>query len=266
MNIGFIGCGKMSSALVRGILKKGVSQAGNVWLSDYVAVAAQTLGEETGAHVGRDNAEVVGACEVLLLCVKPNDAVAALEALRPVLAGKLVVSIVAGLTLTTLEAAAGPGARVIRVMPNTPALVHLAASAYALGSQATGDDGLFVEQLFGAVGFVGCVKEPLLDAVTGLSGSGPAYVYLMIEALSDGGVLMGLPRDLSLKLAAQTLLGAAEMVLETGTHPAVLREAVTSPGGTTIAGLEVMEAAAIRSGLIGAVRAATERARELGKA
>ena len=121
----------MSSALVRGILKKGVSQPGNVWLSDYVAVAAQTLGDETGAHVGRDNAEVVGACEVLLLCVKPNDAVAALEALRPVLAGKLVVSIVAGLTLSTLEAAAGPGARVIRVMPNTPALVHLAASAYA---------------------------------------------------------------------------------------------------------------------------------------
>jgi len=123
-----------------------------------------------------------------------------------------------------------------------------------------------VEQLFGSVGFVGRVKEPLLDAVTGLSGSGPAYAYLMIEALSDGGVLMGLPRELSLRLAAQTLAGAAEMVLQTGAHPAVLRDAVTSPGGTTMAGLEVMEAAGIRSGLIGAVRAATERATELGKA
>ncbi|MEI6714972.1 MAG: pyrroline-5-carboxylate reductase [Verrucomicrobiota bacterium] len=266
MNIGFIGCGKMSSALVRGILKNGVSQPDKVWLSDHVEVAALSLGRETGSHVVKTNGEVVRACDVVLLCVKPGDAVAALEGVRSELAGKLVISIVAGLTIATLEGAAGREAKVIRVMPNTPALVHNGASAYALGTLATPGDGLFVEQLFGSVGFVGRVKEPLLDAVTGLSGSGPAYAYLMIEALSDGGVLMGLPRELSLRLAAQTLAGAAEMVLQTGAHPAVLRDAVTSPGGTTMAGLEVMEAAGIRSGLIGAVRAATERATELGKA
>jgi pyrroline-5-carboxylate reductase len=265
MKIGFIGCGKMSSALVSGILQKGVAQPQNVWLSDYVDAAAQSLARETGANVVRTNRELVEAVDVILLCVKPGDALAALEGVRAELVGKLVISIVAGLKLSTLETAVGSGGRVVRVMPNTPALIQKAASAYALGSLATQADGAFVEQLFGAVGFVGCVKEPLLDAVTGLSGSGPAYAYLMIEALSDGGVLMGLPRELSLKLAAQTLAGAAEMVLQTGAHPAALKDAVTSPGGTTIAGLEVLEDAAIRSGLIGAVRAATERATELGK-
>lgn len=255
----------MSSALVRGILKNGIRQPAQVWLSDSVKVAAQALSRETGAHMAHTNEELAQACEAIVLCVKPNDAIPALEALRPKVGGKLVISIVAGLPLATLETAAGPSVRIIRVMPNTPALVHSAASAYAAGTLANPGDSLLVEQLFGAVGFIGQVKEPLLDAVTGLSGSGPAYAYLVIEALSDGGVLMGLPRDLSLRLAAQTLAGAAKMVLQTGSHPAVLREAVTSPGGTTIAGLEVLEAAAVRSGLIGAVRAATERARELGR-
>ena len=255
----------MSSALVRGILKNGIRQPSQVWLSDSVEAAAQALSRETHAHMAHTNAELAQACDAIVLCVKPNDAVPALEALRPALGGKLVISIVAGLPLATLEMAAGPGVRLIRVMPNTPALVHRAASAYAMGALADQGDSLLVEQLFGSVGFVGHVKETLLDAVTGLSGSGPAYAYLAIEALSDGGVLMGLPRELSLRLAAQTLAGAAEMVLQTGAHPAVLREAVTSPGGTTIAGLEVLEAAALRSGLIGAVRAATERARELGR-
>ena len=256
----------MSSALVRGILKKGVTKPGKVWLSDYLAVAAQSLARETGANASATNLDLVHSTEVVLLCVKPEDAVSALTGLRDALDGKLLISIVAGVTLATLEAAAGPAVRVIRVMPNTPALVQMAASAYALGSLASGKDGVIVERLFGAVGTIGCVKEPMLDAVTGLSGSGPGYAYLMIEALADGGVLMGLSRELALKLAAQTLAGAAEMVLETGMHPAVLRDAVTSPGGTTMAGLEMLEAGGIRSTLISAVRAATERSRALGKA
>ncbi len=256
----------MASALVRGVLQAGVLAPESLWASDWYFQAAEALATETGLRAVRSNAEVAAVCDTLLLCVKPQDVPAALESLRPELSGKLVISIAAGVSLATLEAAAGAGARIVRVMPNTPALVHRAASAYALGTTATLEDAATVEKLFGAVGFVGQVKEPLLDAVTGLSGSGPAYGFLMIEALADGGVLMGLPRDLALKLAAQTLVGAAEMVLQTGQHPAVLRDAVTSPGGTTIAGIEAMEAGGVRAGLLGAVRAATERSRELGKA
>jgi pyrroline-5-carboxylate reductase len=179
-------------------------------------------------------------------------------------AGKAIVSIVAGLPLASLQEAAGAGARVVRVMPNTPALIQRGATGYALGRTATAEDAALTEKLFGAVGLVVQVKEELLDVVTGLSGSGPAYVYLVIEALADAGVLMGLPRDLSLKLAAQTVVGAAEMVIQTGRHPAALRDEVTSPGGTTIAGLEALESCALRSAFFSAVRAATERARQLG--
>jgi pyrroline-5-carboxylate reductase len=149
-------------------------------------------------------------------------------------------------------------------MPNTPALIGKGAAAFSLGTTATAEDGALTEKILGAVGEVVRVKEELLDVVTGLSGSGPAYVYLVIEALSDAGVLMGLPREMSLKLAAQTVAGAAEMVLQTGRHPAALRDEVTSPGGTTIAGLEALEASAVRSAFLSAVRAATERAREVG--
>ena len=155
--------------------------------------------------------------------------------------------------------------RVIRVMPNTPALIHKGAAAYSLGQSATDADAAIVEKIFSAVGIVFKVKEELLDVVTGLSGSGPAYVYVVVEALADAGVLMGLPRDLAQHLAAQTVSGAAEMVLQTGLHPAQLKDQVTSPGGTTIAGLEALEAAGIRSAFLSAVRAATERSRELGK-
>jgi len=256
----------MASALVKGVLLAGVCEPGEVWASDCFFEAAEKLGRETGIQAVRTNAEVAGACETLILCVKPQDVAPVLQELRPVLAGKLVISIAAGVSLAALENAAGAGVRVVRVMPNTPALVHKGASAYAVGGAATSKDGEIVERLFGAVGVTSQVKEPLLDAVTGLSGSGPAYAFLMIEALADGGVLMGLPRELSLKLAAQTLAGAAEMVLSTGEHPGKLKDAVASPGGTTIAGLEVLEVCGVRAGLIRAVRSAAERSREMGKA
>jgi pyrroline-5-carboxylate reductase len=265
MKLGFIGSGKMATALVQGVVAAGVIAREAIAVSDAIPAASEKLASAAGVTV-KTNDELAAFADALVLCVKPNDALAALRSLRERIAGKLVISIVAGLPIARLEEAAGPGARVIRVMPNTPALIQQGASAYALGSTAAKEDADLAARVLGAVGLAVCVKEELLDVVTGLSGSGPAYIYLVIEALSDAGVLMGLPRDLSLQLAAQTVAGSAGMVLKTGRHPAVLRDEVTSPGGTTIAGLEALEAGAIRSAFLSAVRAATDRARVLGAA
>jgi pyrroline-5-carboxylate reductase len=265
MKIGFIGSGKMASALVQGAVQSGAIAPANVLVSDAIRPVAEKLADKSGVQVAANNAELCTSSDVIVLCVKPADALAALRDLRNELPGKLVVSIVAGLSLASLESEAGNGVRVVRVMPNTPALIHKGAAAYAVGSAATTEDGKTVEKLFGAVGTICQVKEPLLDVVTGLSGSGPAFAYLVVEALADGGVLMGLPRDLAIQLAAQTVAGSAEMILQTGLHPGVLRDQVTSPGGTTIAGIEALEKNGARAALISAVRAATERARELGK-
>jgi pyrroline-5-carboxylate reductase len=177
----------------------------------------------------------------------------------------LVVSIAAGIPLKTLIAGLGPQARLVRVMPNTPCLVGASASGFALGGAATKEDSALVEQLLSAVGVAVPVEEKLLDAVTGLSGSGPAYVYQIIEALSDGGVRVGLPRAVATKLAAQTVLGAAKMVLETEQHPGILKDAVASPGGTTIAGLHELERGGLRAALMNAVESATNRSKELGQ-
>ena len=262
MKLGFIGSGKMASALVHGVTQSGAVPRDRILVTDIFSTAANELATAAGVTALATNAEVAAAADTLLICVKPNDALAALRALDT--AGKLVISIVAGLPIAALQEATGKDARIVRVMPNTPALVHEGAAAYALGTGATSEDGATAEMVFGAVGKVVAVKESLLDVVTGLSGSGPAYVYLVIEAMADGAVLMGLPRELALQLAAQTVLGSARMVLETGLHPAALRDQVTSPGGTTIAALEALEAGGARSAFIAAVRAATERARELG--
>ena len=179
--------------------------------------------------------------------------------------GHLLISIAAGVPIAKLEAGLGPDRRVVRVMPNTPALLGASASAYALGKTATTADAGLVQRIFSSVGVAFQLKESLLDAVTGLSGSGPAYMYLMIEALSDGGVAVGLPRDVATTLAAQTMLGSARMVLETGIHPGALKDMVTSPGGTTIEGLHELEKGKVRGVLISAVRAATEKSRKLGQ-
>ena len=264
MKLGFIGSGKMATALVQGAVSSRAFAPGDIIVCDAVPGVAEKLATAVQARAATTNEELARQVETLVLCVKPVDALEALRALRDETTGKLIVSIVAGLPLAALQEAAGPEARVVRVMPNTPALIQHGAAAYSLGRTATTDDAALTEKLFGAVGQIVRVKEELLDVVTGLSGSGPAYVYLVIEALADAGVLMGLARDLSLKLAAQTVAGAAQMVIETGRHPAALRDEVTSPGGTTIAGLAALEAAAVRSAFFQAVRAATERARELG--
>jgi len=264
MKLGFVGSGKMATALVQGAVSSQAFAPGEILVSDAVPGVAEKLAAASQGTAVATNEQLAAQADALVLCVKPADALAALRAVRGATAGKLIISIVAGLPLAALQEAAGPEVRIVRVMPNTPALIHRGAAAYALGRAATPEDGALTEKLFGAVGLIVRVKEELLDVVTGLSGSGPAYVYLVIEALADAGVLMGLSRDLALKLSAQTVAGGAQMVIETGRHPAALRDEVTSPGGTTIAGLEALEAAAVRSAFFSAVRAATERARELG--
>lgn len=254
----------MATALVGGVVNAGLFPADSIGVYDCVPEAAEALARKTGATAAESAEALAQAADALVVCVKPADALDAIRALSGSLSGKLVISIAAGLSIARLEDAAGFSARVVRVMPNTPALIGQGAAAFAAGTAATGEDAELVSRIFSSVGCAVKVKEPLLDAVTGLSGSGPAYVYMVIEALADGGVLMGLPRDLALRLAAQTVAGAAAMVLQTGRHPAALKDQVTSPGGTTIAGIEKLEEAALRAALVGAVRAATQRSRELG--
>ncbi|KAK9810248.1 hypothetical protein WJX72_007313 [[Myrmecia] bisecta] len=212
------------------------------------------------------NLEVVQNSEVVFIAVKPQYVSVVLNEVRGSLKEKhIVVSIAAGIPLATLKEAAGDDKHLIRVMPNTPCLVGETAAAMCLGGRATEEDGNVVEKLFSAVGSIFKVDEKLLSAVTGLSGSGPAYIFLMIEALADGGVRAGLPRDISQQLAAQTVLGSAKMVLETGKHPGVLKDMVTSPAGTTIAGVHELEKAGVRAAFINAVVAASNRADELAK-
>ncbi len=265
MKLGVIGCGKMGTALVEGAIRSGVVAAADVVGVDPYQGAREHFAEATGARADGD-ISALADCEVILLCTKPHDVRPALGQLSKAGEGRpmLVISIAAGVTLLGLEAASSDPLRIIRAMPNTPALVGKGAAGYCVGSRATAEDAQCAQLLLGSVGLAVEVPERLMDAVTGLSGSGPAYVYLMIEALADGGVGAGLPRADALRLAAQTVFGAASMVLETGEHPGVLKDMVTSPGGTTIAGLSELERRGLRSALIDAVGAATRRATELG--
>ncbi len=266
LTIGFLGAGKMGTALARGFINAGLVKAGHVIGSDPAPAARAAFARETRARTAGSNADVVKFARVIILAVKPDQVGGALAEIRGGFTGKhLLISIAAGIPIARLEGGLAAGSRVIRVMPNTPALVGAAAAAYALGKAAKPEDGRLAEKLLSAVGVALPVKESLLDAVTGLSGSGPAYVYLMIEGLSDGGVAAGLPRDVAVRLAAQTVMGAAKMVLDTGLHPGVLKDMVTSPGGTTIEGLHELEKARVRGALISAVRAAAEKSRKLGQ-
>ena len=263
---GFIGAGQMATALVRGLVSAGVAEPARLSASDPVESARMALASSVGLVAATSNMEVARGHGDLVLAVKPQAMGGVLEELRPVLTERhFVVSIAAGVTLGQLRAGLGAKPRLARVMPNTPALRHAGASAYALGAGATADDEARLVGLLRSVGVALRGPEVQLDAVTGLSGSGPAYVYVMIEALTDGGVRMGLPRDVAGQLAAQTVLGAAKMVLETGVHPGALKDQVASAGGTTIAGLHALERGGVRGALMDAVEAATLRARELAK-
>ena len=266
MKLGIIGCGKMGTALVGGVIRSGTATPDRILGYDPHGPALAAFTHATAASATEDLADLAG-CDTLILATKPQQAATALAALAA--AGPqpaLLLSIAAGLTLDWLEKNTPAPLRVIRSMPNTPALVGEGAAAFSLGTRATRDDAATARKILGSVGLAIEVPEPLLDAVTGLSGSGPAYVYLAIEALADGGVRNGLPRADALKLAAQTLRGAATMVLETGQHPGELKDMVTSPAGTTIAGLATLESRGFRAALIEAVTAATRRSQELGRA
>jgi pyrroline-5-carboxylate reductase len=254
----------MASALIRGMLRAGIAQAAGIVASDPLADARTRLAEETGVRVFDANPNVVGCSDVLVLAIKPQCMAEVLDELRPIVnSSHLVISIAAGIPIASIAHGLGADRRIVRVMPNTPALLGEGASAYAMSPQASAEDEAVVQSFLASVGRAVCVPESMLDAVTGLSGSGPAFVYLMIEALSDGGVRVGLPREVATTLAAQTLLGAARMVLDTGLHPGALKDQVASPGGTTIAGLHALERGGLRGLLIDAVEAATRRSAEL---
>ena len=260
---GFIGAGKMATALIRGMVRDGTPLE-SISASDPDPSTRASLVGETGIATFDSNAEVIRNSDVVVLAVKPQMMAAVLAELRPLItADHLVVSVAAGVSLATLAGGLGPDRRIARTMPNTPALVGEGAAAYCLGPASKDGDEAIVAECLKAVGKAFPVPENLLDAVTGLSGSGPAFVYVMIEALADGGVRVGLPRETALALAAQTVLGSARMVLETGQHPGSLKDQVTSPAGTTIAGLHALERGGVRAALMDAVEAAYKRSVEL---
>jgi pyrroline-5-carboxylate reductase len=262
----FIGAGNMAEALIRGMIEAG-TPASHIAATVKRKERQAALAKQYGITVGFDNVSAVKDADVVVLCVKPQafDTVLS-QLIAAVSTDQLVLSIAAGIPLLALERRFQPLTRLIRAMPNTPCLVGQGATAIAKGQHATEADLQTAQAMFEAVGYCTTVDEGLLDAVTGLSGSGPAYVFLVIEALSDAGVKVGLPRRVAQQLAAQTVMGSARMLLETGAHPGTLKDQVTSPGGTAIAGLHTLEAGGLRTTLMNAVEAATNRARTLGDA
>jgi pyrroline-5-carboxylate reductase len=256
----------MAGALISGLLASGAVDESQICISDARPERLAELAKTHGIQTRTSNAELVAWANVVVLSVKPQVIPAVLsECGASMGAGHLVVSIAAGIPIAALETMLGTGARVVRAMPNTPALVRAGATAVSAGTHASPADLDVARTLFDAVGKTVVLSEAYLDAVTGLSASGPGYVMLFVEALADGGVKSGLPRDVALLLATQTVLGSAQLLVTTGEHPARLKDMVTSPGGTTIAGLAVLETAGVRGALINAVESATARATELGK-
>lgn len=263
--LGFLGGGNMAAALIKGLLQAKVPPA-DVIVSDVKTERLQHLAKVHGIVTTTDNHELVAKSDVIVLAVKPQVIDKVLDAVgKDVKPHQLVISVAAGVPVSAIEARLPKGARVVRSMPNTPATVDAGATAIAAGTHATEADLETARSLFAAVGRVVTLEETLLDAVTGLSGSGPAYVMVMIEALADGGVKVGLHRDTALLLAAQTVFGSAKLLLETGEHPGRLKDMVTSPGGTAIAGLHTLESGGLRRTLIDAVEAATLRSQALGE-
>jgi len=267
LHFAFIGGGNMAEALLKGLLSGLHIPATHVTATDVVPERLKYLETTYGIKTSTDNRRAVQDHDVIILAVKPQilPGVVARFA-SEVSRDKLVISIAAGITLQSLQEALGQDRRVVRVMPNAPALVLAGAAGISPGAAATPQDVALVEQIFNAVGRAVVVSDDMMDAVTGLSGSGPAFVFALIEALSDGGVLVGLTRPMAIHLAAQTVLGAAKMVLETGQHPGVLKDMVISPAGTTAAGMHALESGGVRGIMMEAVRRATARSEELGRA
>jgi pyrroline-5-carboxylate reductase len=263
--IGFIGGGNMAEALIRGLVHGGHVPGAQIFVSGPRRERMDELASHYGIVATTDNREVARKAEILVLSVKPQilDKVAR-EIAGDAHPGGLVISVAAGIDTATLESLF-PATRIVRSMPNTPALVRAGATAICAGQHATEQDLALAKQLFDAVGMTVILDESQLDAVTGLSGSGPAYIFLILEALADAGVKVGLSRRNAQRLAAQTVMGSAKLLLDTDEHPGKLKDMVTSPGGTAIAGLHTLEQGGLRTTLINAVETATKRARELGR-
>ena len=264
--IAILGAGNMGEALLAGLLAEGMATPADLWATDVNAERLTALKNRYGIRTGADNREAASWATVVVLAVKPqtmHDILTELKDRLPLEA--LIISVATGIPLARIAAPLGGSRKLVRVMTNTPVLVRAGASALAISPSVSAQDRALAIRLFEAVGKVVLVEEHLMDAVTGLSGSGPAYVFQMIEALADGGVKMGLSRDTALLLAAQTVFGAAKLQIETNDHPARLKDKVASPGGTTIAGLHALETGGVRAAYIAAVEAATQRAEELGK-
>ncbi len=264
--IAFLGTGNMAEAMVKGLLRAGTAAKEEILCTEPRPERREEIASRYGVLVTGDNRAATEQADVVVLSVKPQVMDALLEEIAPAIDHrKLVISIAAGISIAKIARKLGTGVRIVRTMPNTAVLVGEGASALARGAHATDEDLAQARALFRAVGSAHVVEEPLLDAVTGLSGSGPAFIFMAIEALADGGVKVGLARPIAMALAAQTVLGAAKLVLETGEHPGRLKDQVTSPGGTAIAGVHALEEGGLRAALIGAVEAATRRSRELGE-
>lgn len=263
--IALIGAGNMAEALIAGMLKGKVATPEQLYATDILPERLTHLQGRYQIKTGADNGEAVAWENVLILAAEPQTLDDVLHlTFRFIKKNSLVISVAAGYPIGSLAAHLPPGARIIRAMPNTPSSVGAGVTAIALGPGVAEEDRETAEAIFRSVGTVVIIEERLMDAVTGLSGSGPAYIYLIIEALADGGVKAGLPRQTAVQLTAQTVLGAARMVVESGYHPAVLKDRVASPGGTTIAGLHKLEEGRLRATLINAVEAACRRSKELG--
>ncbi len=262
--IAFVGGGQMAEALIGGLTAGGLCRPDAIWTTDPVSSRRDRLKQAFGIRVGEHNPEAVKWADIVVLAVKPPSLPGVLEETGSSLGGRVTISIVAGTTIASIRRHA-PSAKVVRAMPNQPAVVREGVTALSPGTSLSEVDLQSARAIFEAVGRTVVIEERLMDAVTGLSGSGPAYVFLAIEALADGGVKMGLSRETAELLAAQTVLGAAQMVLKSGEHPARLKDRVASPGGTTIAGLHALEQGGFRATLMGAVEAATRRSQELGR-
>src|SRR5947208_9286890 len=264
--VGFVGAGNMGEALIKGLVVANVVPAKSIYSADVRGERLTELAKQFGIQAAADNSDLVSRCDVVILAVKPQIMEPVLREIAPaVTRQKLLISIAAGVSTAKIRAMLNRDARLIRVMPNTPALVLEGVTAIAKGQHLEPGDLDTARQIFEAVGRVVILDEDLMDAVTGLSGSGPAYVAVVIESLADGGVRMGLDRITAMTLATQTVLGAAKLLLETGLHPGALKDMVSSPGGTSIAGIAALEEGGIRTTFIKAVERATQRSKELGR-
>lgn len=264
MKIGFLGAGAMGGAILSGAISSGVVEPKDVYVHDVSAEINEKY-SAMGCNITENNKELGEKVDILLSCVKPQYAAAALSELEDTLDGKAMISIMAGLTTETIRKMTGGNFRLLRLMPNTPAMVGMGAFAMDSGNDLTAEEKEFAQKLFESIGIVEWMNEDLIDTACGLSGAGPAYIYLVIEALADGGVAKGLPRKTAQNLAAQTVMGAAKMVLETGLHPGFLKDQVCSPGGNTIVGIKTLEEHGVRGAFIDTVMKSTERTKELGK-